>query len=74
MAISRYDYEEAMALHEESLALAQEVEDGFAIGLSLLSGALTSLGLGDYRQTRMLSEKSLKLFQQLGRGRAVAPR
>ena len=41
-----------------ALDLAREVEDGFAIVVSLLPGALACLGRGDHRQTRALCDEA----------------
>jgi non-specific serine/threonine protein kinase len=70
VAVARGDYEQAIALREEGLALAREVVDSeigenFTTNLSLLLGAIAFLGQGDFQRARAFSKEGLELYRQL---------
>jgi len=61
VAYEQGDYERAVRLHEQSLALAREFGTTFGIALSIRALADAVLGQGDLRRARMLLEEGLAL-------------
>ena len=66
------DYERAVALCEESLALYQELEDKGGAGNSLIGLGVISGRQGDYVRGRELLEESLSSFREVGDKRGIA--
>ena len=62
---ARHDYERAMALPEEALALGQRAEDDYTTILSRALGAFAALGLGDHRRARELCKEGIRLTKKV---------
>ena len=60
------DYDEAYALHEESLALRRAMGDRWGEALSLANLGLVALNRGDYEQAVQLHRESLVLRRNWG--------
>ncbi len=60
-----HDHKRAAVLHEESLALTRKTGDNFELVLSLILGALASLGKNDYQRTEALLKEGLELSRRL---------
>ena len=67
-----HDHKRAAVLHEESLALTRKTGDNFELVLSLILGALASLGQNDYRRTEALLREGLELSRRLKTKRQTA--
>jgi predicted ATPase/Tfp pilus assembly protein PilF/DNA-binding XRE family transcriptional regulator len=72
LAYRQGDYAQASALHEESLALARELEDRGAIARALSGLGVVAWRQGDYARAGALFEESLALARELGDGWEVA--
>ncbi len=64
-ATARHDFKRAIALHEESLTLAQEAGDQLGIIIALGMGAFAFLGQGNHQRARELLEEGLELSLKL---------
>ena len=60
------DYARAMALLQESLALARETGDTYLVGTTLANLGHPALLHGDYEKAKLLSEEALELAHELG--------
>ena len=58
-AIYQHDYQAAQALHERGLVLAEQANDGHAIGLTLHGATAAHGRVGDIERAKFLNERSL---------------
>ncbi len=65
LAWRRGEYEKALVLHEESLALARELGDERGIAWAVMWRGLVSMRQGDVDAATTLFEESLELFRKL---------
>jgi DNA-binding NarL/FixJ family response regulator len=66
VALWQADYATARVLHEESLAIGRELDDGQIIAWSLNNLGLVARFAGDYPRARALFEEALEICRRLG--------
>jgi len=72
LAFNQAEYRRAVALHEESLALYQGLEDRQGIAIALYSLGNVAIKQGEYARAAALYEESLALGRQLRDARGIA--
>jgi non-specific serine/threonine protein kinase len=72
LAVRQGDYGRAQALHEESLLLKRQQQDGFGVASSLHGLAQVEWFRNDYERAFSLLRESLALLQDLGDWRSIA--
>jgi tetratricopeptide (TPR) repeat protein len=72
LALDQGDCQRAAALHEESLAIAQECDDRESMAYALLSLGNVAIVQGSYEEAKALYEESLSLWRSLGNEHFVA--
>jgi tetratricopeptide (TPR) repeat protein len=66
VAVSRGDYERALVLFEESLAIGREQRDQDRLARASMNLGMTTLKLGDARRARELLRDSLVAAREIG--------
>jgi tetratricopeptide (TPR) repeat protein len=72
VAYSQGEYTTAGTLHEESLAISRELENKWAIAISLNNLGLVAYSQGDYARARTRYLESLAILPELGHTRELA--